>query len=118
MTKSLLVTVLFVAAFAWASVPGAGAAAPGNKQTFRGIVSDSMCAENHATMRMGPTDAECTRACVIGHGALFVLVAGKNVYTLSDQAAADKFAGQKVAVVGTLDAKTSTIQVTSIAAAR
>jgi hypothetical protein len=107
-SRSLFLIVLGVAALS---------AAPAT-QTFRGVISDSMCAENHAIMRMGPTDAECTRACVVGHGALYVLVAGKDVYTLSDQTAPDKFAGQKVAVVGTLDAKTSTIQVSSITAAR
>jgi hypothetical protein len=52
------------------------------------------------------------------HGAAYVLVAGKNVYTLSDQQTPEKFAGQKVAVTGTLDAKTKTIKVTSIAAAK
>ena len=118
MTRSATLIVLGVAAAAaWALPPGAVAAAA-DKQTFRGVVSDSMCAENHAIMRMGPTDAECTRACVVGHGALYVLVAGKNVYTLSDQRTPEQFAGQKVAVVGTLDARTSTIQVASITAAR
>ena len=89
------------------------------RQTFTGIVTDEMCAKaGHASMRMGPTDAECTRACVDLHGAAFVLYDGKTVYRLSDAKKADAFAGQKVRVSGTLDAKTSTIQVTSIAAAR
>lgn len=108
MSKSLFLIVLGVAALS---------AAPG-PQTFRGVVSDSMCAGTHAIMRMGPTDADCTVACVMAHGAAYVLVAGKNVYTLSDQRTPEKFAGQQVAVVGTLDAKTSTIQVSSITAAR
>jgi hypothetical protein len=47
-----------------------------------------------------------------------VLYDGKDIYTLSDQQAPEKFAGQRVTVVGTLDAKTRTIQVDSIAAAR
>jgi len=35
------------------------------KQTFVGTITDDMCAkEGHASMRMGPTDAECTTACV------------------------------------------------------
>jgi uncharacterized protein DUF5818 len=69
-------------------------------------------------MRMGPTDAECSIACVGAHGAIYVLLDGKNVYTLSDQRTPEKFAGQKVKVTGTLDAKTKTIQVESIAAAK
>lgn len=69
-------------------------------------------------MRMGPTDAECTIACIQAHGALYVLWDGKEAYPLSDQAAPEKFAGKKVAITGTMDAKTKTIQVSSIAAAR
>ncbi len=65
-------------------------------------------------MRMGDTDAECTRACIEEHGGTYVLVDAEHVYQLSDQAAAKAFAGQKVTVVGTLDAKTSTITVASI----
>ena len=69
-------------------------------------------------MRMGPTDAECTVACVGAHGATYVLYDGKDVYTLSDQQTPEKFAAQKVTVIGTLDAKTKTIQVESITAAK
>ena len=91
-------------------------AAPSTK-TFTGTITDDMCARaGHATMRMGPTDAECTRACVDIHGASYVLFDGRNVYVLSDQKAADPLAGQKVKVVGTLEAKTKTIRVQSITA--
>jgi hypothetical protein len=69
-------------------------------------------------MRMGPTDAECTIACVLAHGALYVLYDGKEVYTLSDQQTPERFAGKKVTVTGTLDAKTKTIRVASITAAK
>ena len=93
-------------------------AAPASK-TFTGTITDDMCAlAGHASMRMGPTDADCTRACVNIHGASYVLLDGKTVYVLSDQKMPDRFAGQKVTVVGTLDAKTKTIRVESIAAAR
>ena len=90
------------------------------KQTFTGTITDDMCANSsgHASMRMGPTDAECTRACVLAHGASYVLYDGKNVYLLSDQQTPEKFAGQKVKVSGTLDAKTKTIKVDSIAATK
>jgi hypothetical protein len=87
-------------------------------QTFTGVISDDMCElGDHSRMRMGANDAECTRACVAAHGAAYVLVEGKNIYTLSDEKAAEKFAGQRVRVVGTLNAKTKLIQVDSISAA-
>jgi hypothetical protein len=69
-------------------------------------------------MRMGPTDAECTIACINEHGAEYVLYDGKEAYTLSDQKTPEKFAAKKVTVVGTLDVKTKKIQVESITAAK
>ena len=89
------------------------------KQTFVGTITDDMCERaDHSRMQMGPTDADCTRACVAQHGAAFVLFDGTNVYKLSDQKTPDKFAGQKVRVAGTVDAKTKTIRVESISAAK
>jgi len=94
------------------------AAAPG-KQKFTGVITDSMCANaDHSQMRMGPTDGECTTACVEAHGAAYVLYNGKQSWTLSDQQTPEKFAGKKVTVMGTLDAKTGTIHVDSITAAK
>ena len=85
------------------------------KQTFTGVITDSECGSaGHASMRMGPTDAECTYACIQAHGASYVLLSGTTVYNLSNQQLPEKFAGKKVRVVGTLDAKTKTIAVTSI----
>jgi hypothetical protein len=37
--------------------------AGGTDQTFIGVISDSVCALSHGSMRMGPTDAECAQAC-------------------------------------------------------
>lgn|SRR5579871_320500 len=89
------------------------------RRTFTGVITDSMCASgDHSRMRMGSNDAECTRACVEAHGALYVLYDGKEAYTLSDQKTPDQFAGQRVKITGTLDAKSKTIQVDSIAAAK
>ena len=89
------------------------------KQTFTGVITDNMCARaGHSQMRMGPTDAECTKACVSAHDAKYVLFDGKEVYTLSDQKTPEKFAAQKVTVIGTLDAKTKTIHVDSMTAAK
>jgi hypothetical protein len=107
--KPLIASLLAVAALS----PAQG------KQTFTGTITDDMCAiGGHAQMRMGPTDADCTIACVIAHDAKYVLADGKDVYTLSDQQTPEKFAAQKVSVIGTLDAKTKTIQVDSITAAK
>ena len=94
------------------------AAAPG-KQTFTGIITDSMCARaNHSQMQMGPTDAECTIACIREHGSEYVLFDGTHAYTMSDQKTPEKFAAKKVTVVGTLDDKTHSIRVESIALAK
>jgi hypothetical protein len=88
-------------------------------QTFSGVVTDDNCVNgDHSHMKMGETDAECTIACIEAHGATYVLFDGKNAYTLSDQKTPQKFAGQKVTVVGTLDTKSKTIQVSSISAAK
>ena len=107
--KHLILSFLAVAALS---------AAP-DKQTFTGTITDNMCGKaGHSQMRMGPTDAECTIACSSAHGATYVLYDGKNVYTLSDQRAPEKFAAQKVRVIGTVDAKTKTIEVDSISAAK
>lgn len=107
--RTLILSLLLVAALSAAQA----------KQTFTGVVTDNMCArDGHAGMRMGPTDAECTRLCVMVHDATYVLYDGKDVYTLSDQQTPEKFAARKVRVIGTLDAKTKTIQVDSITAAK
>lgn len=96
----------------------AALAAPPGTQKFTGIITDDMCGQaDHSQMKMGPTDAECTKACVSVHGASYVLYDGKDVYTLSDQRTPEKFAGQRVTVTGTVDVKTKTIHVASITAA-
>jgi hypothetical protein len=96
------------------------AAAPAQQQQkFAGVITDDMCAKgDHSGMRMGPNDAECTKACVTLHNAAYVLYDGKSAYVLSDKKLPEKFAGQKVTVLGALDAKTKTIKVESITAAK
>jgi len=107
--KHLISSLLAVAALS---------AAPA-KQTFTGTITDDMCGKaGHSRMQMGPTDADCTIACISVHGATYVLYDGKDVYTLSDQRTPEKFAGQRVRVRGTLDARTKAIQVDSISAAK
>ncbi len=90
-----------------------------SKQTFTGIITDDMCPRaDHSQMRMGPTDAECSAACISEHGASYVLFDGESAFNLSDQRAAATFVAQKVKVTGTLDSKTHTIHVESITAAK
>jgi hypothetical protein len=118
MTRSirhfLAAGVLASAALSLAALAGAQA-----KQTFTGKITDDECPlASHEAMQMGPNDVECTIACVDQHGASYVLYDGTHSYRLSDQKAPKQFAGKKVTVTGTLDAKTSTIQVASIAAAK
>ena len=109
MMKRLAASVLIVAA----------SAAPQGKKQFTGVITDSMCeAGDHSRMHMGSTDGECTIACVDAHGAAYVLYDGKTTYSLSDQKTPEKFAGKKVTVTGTLDAKTKTIHVDSMTAAK
>ena len=92
--------------------------AAADKQSFTGVITDDMCGKaDHKSMNMGP-DAKCVTECVKGMGGKYVLYDGKSAYVLSDQKAPEKFAAQKVTIMGTLDAKTNTIQVHSIKAAK
>ena len=112
MTGRTMNRLLFGAAALAAILGLTGAPA---KETITGVITDSMCAAgDHSQMRMGPNDAECTIACVLAHGASYVLYDGKHAYTLSDQQMPEKFAGKKVAVTGTIDSKAFTIKVDSI----
>ena len=87
--------------------------------TFTGTIIDAECArESHAAMRMGETDAECARACVLSHDSAYLLAVGSALYRLSDQKMPGRFAAQLVVVVGTLDEKTTTILVESMTAAK
>ena len=108
-TKHLIWVLL--AAAVWSAAQG--------KQTFTGTITDDECIRaDHSRMKMGPTDAACAQACIRAHSGSYVLYDGKDAYTLSDQDRPEQFAGQRVRVIGTLDSKTKTIQVDSIAAAR
>src|SRR3954466_13853767 len=88
--------------------------APPN-HNFTGTITDSMCPEgDHSKLRRGPSDAECTVACVRIYGASYILYDGKNSYLLSDLNTPEEFAMKKVRIIGTLDTKTKTIQVRQI----
>ncbi|MGC2695264.1 MAG: hypothetical protein WA738_05680 [Candidatus Angelobacter sp.] len=94
--------------------------------TFQGAIVDSQCAfnvhsETHShdwmTKRgvQGATDEKsCTQHCVKDMGGSYVLVVQKDVYRLDDQVKVEQFAGKKVKVSGTLDAKSRTLHVFEI----
>src|ERR1039458_4223226 len=54
----------------------------------------------------GDSDLNCVRS-----GAKYVMWDGRNAYVLSDQKAAEPWAGRKVRVLATLDAKTREIPI-------
>jgi hypothetical protein len=88
--------------------------ATANQGLVDATITDSMCAANHKNMRMG-SDDRCVRNCVRA-GAKYVLWDGRNAYVLSDQNAAEPWAGKKVKVLATLDAKTREVHAISIVA--
>ncbi|HLJ14478.1 MAG TPA: hypothetical protein VKV15_08285 [Bryobacteraceae bacterium] len=97
-----------------AIVLAAVAFAAGGKQTFTGVITDSMCDNaDHKDMKMGP-DAKCVTECIKTMDAKYVLFDGKTAYVLSDQKTPEQFAAKKVKITGTLDPKTKTIQVDRI----
>ncbi len=93
-------------------------AAPSESRTFTGVIGDSMCVRDHAAMKIAPED-KCVRDCVKHSSDVkYILLTKDKHYILSDQAAPEKFAGQKVTVKGVLYEKTGIIKVESIEAAR
>src|SRR5215471_10489610 len=118
------------AALCIAILAGIALAAQGrgaDEKTFRGEIADSQCALNvHSLsqshkemMEMKPeikTDAECARFCVKERGGRFVLQIKDKVYKLDAQILAEAWAGQRVKVIGTLNAKTNAITVEKIEA--
>jgi hypothetical protein len=85
---------------------------------FTGVITDDMCDKaDHKSMSSGP-DAKCVTDCIKGMGGKYVLYDGKSSYILSDQKTPEKFAAKRVTVSGTLDAKTKTIKVDKITAAK
>lgn len=91
-------------------------------KTYTGVIEDDMCAGDHKAM--GGTDRmKCMQECVKEMNAKYALLVGKDVYVLSDQTAAAKYAGKKVTVAGTVTASAGKptgklLQVKSIAPAK
>lgn len=80
---------------------------------------DSLSQSHKEMMEMKPeinTEADCARFCVNARGGRFVLQAKERVHKLDTQVLGEKWAGQKVKFVGTLDLKTNTIAVETLEA--
>lgn len=93
------------------------AAAPlatANEGLLDATITDSLCAASHKSMKTGSNE-RCVRDCVRA-GAKYVLWDGRNAYVVSDQKAAEPWAGRRVRVLATLDARTMEIHVISIVA--
>jgi hypothetical protein len=63
---------------------------------------------------MGGNATDCTLYCVRYHGGDFVLAHQDVVYRLDNQGMAQRFAGRKVKVTGTLQPDKKTIEVVKI----
>ena len=103
--KKRIGAITFAAAALWS--------ADSAPKTYTGIVTDTMCGVKH-TMGISPED-KCVRDCVrMDANTKYALLVGKDVYVLSDQQAAAKFAAQKVSVTGTLVTATKTLKAVKI----
>ena len=115
----LAIVTIFCAFSAYAGEP--------EPATFKGEISDSQCALNvhsltksHGEMlksksgAAGHTSATCSIYCITQLGGKFVLASKGHVYHLDNQDLPRRFVGQKVKLVGTLDAKGDSIHVVSI----
>ncbi len=86
----------------------------GDAKPFVGVITDTMCGVKHSMGNLPPD--KCTIECVKSNPARwkYALASGNDVYVLSDQKRPEQFAGKKVRVTGTLDARTRTIDVRKI----
>jgi hypothetical protein len=105
--------VLLVAAVAFVAVGTARAA----EETWKGTISDSMCAAKHSAEKHGDKGADhrtCVQKCVDGGGQYVFLTDGK-VFKLTNQAFAGlkTHAGQEVMLTGEM--KDDSITVSKVA---
>jgi|SRR5271155_3258552 len=118
-TKAFILSVAILLALVSPSLRGDG------EKTYIGEIADSQCALNvhsldhsHKVMikmgNAGKTPADCSRYCVQQRGGKFVLQTKTEIYKLDNQAVAEKSAGLKVKVIGTLDPKTNMIALRTI----
>ena len=83
-------------------------------RTYVGVITDTMCAGDHAAMKVTP-DAKCVKDCVRdGKTFQYALLDGTWIYKLSDQETPVKYAGARVKVTGVLYVKTNILKVERI----
>ncbi len=103
----------------------ASAAFAQDSRVFHGSISDNQCAMNvHSLTRshqemlksksMGGTANTCSVYCIANLGGYLVLATGKDVFRLDRADLVHGFEGQRVVVVGVLDAKVNQIHVLKI----
>lgn len=93
----------------------AASAAFAQEKKITGVVTDTMCGKDHASM--GASDpVKCTRECVKSDPSKwkYALSTANAVYVFADQQQAEKFAGRSVSVTGTIDAKAKTVRASKI----
>jgi hypothetical protein len=94
----------------------------GEDGTFIGEIGDTQCAMNVHSMDkshkemlkvkgVGKTAADCTLYCIKNRGGRFVIQMKDKVYRLDRPELVEPYAGQKVRVIGILDAQEGTIEV-------
>ena len=93
-----LVLAVMTAALALTPVSALAAGATSN-----GWISDAMCGAKHAG-----TGAACAKKC-IGMGSPAVLIVGTKIYTVSNPAKLNAFAGKTVTVDGSVAGDTITV---------
>jgi len=101
--KTIILSAVGVAILAAADEP----------QTFRGVITDTMCGKTHG-MVAGQPDDKCIAMCVKSSSSQYALYDGKEILKLSDQKKPSQFITKRVTVTGTLNPKTKTIKVSSI----
>jgi hypothetical protein len=105
----------------FATILASGLTAFAADQTVNGVISDSMCATNHAKMQKGDkkmSDHDCTVACVKMMGQKYVIAAGDKVYQIENQnfAGLEKNAGGMVMATGQVSADGKSITLTKLMA--
>jgi hypothetical protein len=94
----------------------------GEDGTFIGEIGDTQCAMNVHSMDkshkemlkvkgVGKTAADCTLYCIKNRGGRFVIQVKDKVFRLDRPELVEPYAGQKVRLIGTLDARAGTIEV-------
>jgi hypothetical protein len=114
-SAALMAALIFMGPATW----GVG------ETTFEGEIADSQCAmgvhslnRSHKEMiemgHAGSTAEDCARYCVHSRGGRYMLLTRHDIFKLDNQDMAEKYAGQKIKLTGTLDSKTNIIQVKTI----